>query len=223
MFPKSTAFTFVVARHWRWRRRAGWMSLVWVVPQARKDMQAATWCPPFFLRRRRGRQGPRHKCGALREELWDWFVDIRGSVSGRIPPSFVMTVARNMATEIVAQMRRKGTFVPLPVIDRRWLNRWQRDYGVCFRKPNKRFKCSWKTLGKRCKAMWRNVFFVRALAQELFGHDLPIFGLDQTPLHMNEAGSRKESSLEIQGAPSISLLENHAATRERVSVLTCVF
>ena len=68
----------------------------------------------------------------------------------------------------------------------------------------------------------KNVYFVRALILELFGHDPEIIGLDQTPVYMNECGSRKEGTLEILGAPEVVLKENTALTRARVSVLTCV-
>ena len=69
---------------------------------------------------------------------------------------------------------------------------------------------------------WRNVYKARALAIQLLGHDLPLYGLDQTPVFMNEGGSRKSGTLSIVGAPEIALKENHAATRERVSILTSV-
>ena len=68
----------------------------------------------------------------------------------------------------------------------------------------------------------KNVYFIRALILELFGHDPEIIGLDQTPVYMNECGSRKEGTLDIMGAPEVVLKENTALTRARVSVLTCV-
>ena len=122
----------------------------------------------------------------------------------------------------MAEMRKTRNFISVPRVNRRWLSTWQRDYGVCFRKPNKRYTCSIEKLSKRCLAMWRNVYFARALAATIFGHDLPIFGLDQTPFFMNETGSRNAPSLEVAGAPSVALRENHSQTRTRYSVLTSV-
>ena len=55
----------------------------------------------------------------------------------------------------------------------------------------------------------KNVYFARALILELFGHDPEILGLDQTPIYMNECGSRKEGTLEIQGAPEVVLTEKY--------------
>ena len=178
--------------------------------------------PSAGLRKRRGMQGGRFKCPVLREQLWEWFVCIRSSVQCRIPPKFVLRKAQDMANELVKEMRRVRRFIPMPAINKAWLLRWQQDYGVSFRKPNKRYKCTYQTLGRRVMSTWKNVYKVRALAIQLLGHDLPLYGLDQTPVFMNEGGSRKSGTLSIVGAPEVVLKENHAATRERVSVLTSV-
>ena len=76
----------------------------------------------------------------------------------------------------------------------------------------------------RLRAMWVNNFKIRRLAEHFAGHDLAesIFGIDEKPVHFNEAGSKNCRTLEIVGAPVVRLKQNHAATRERVSVLTCV-
>ena len=191
-------------------------------PRGRSRVMTGSRVANRNLRRRRGAQGPRCKAGFLRESLWDWFVDVRAAVAGRIPPKFVLKYAEDMADAAVRHMACSGEFIPVPRITKQWLLRWQRDYGVVFRKPNKRFKCSYATLSARCKAMWRNVYMFRAVCQELFGRDPLIFGLDQTPIYMNEAGSRNVGSLEIDGAPEVRLKENAALTRQRFSVLTCV-
>jgi len=70
--------------------------------------------------------------------------------------------------------------------------------------------------------MWRNNIVVRALAQATLKKDLPIFGLDQKGVHMNEAGSKCIATLEIAGAPAVPIKLNHAATRSRVSFMTTV-
>ena len=70
--------------------------------------------------------------------------------------------------------------------------------------------------------MWMTNFKVRALAEACFGKDLPIFGFDQKGLHFNESGSKNIGSLCLRGAPDVPLKENHAATRERFSLMTTV-
>ena len=81
-------------------------------------------------RRRTLHQGPRPRAGFLREALWDWFVDIRQAVACRIPPKFVLRQAERMADACVKDMARTGSFIPMPKIDKKWLQRWQRDYCV---------------------------------------------------------------------------------------------
>jgi hypothetical protein len=117
-----------------------------------------------------------------------------------------------MMGNLVRDMERTGNFIAVLKITKAWSQRCQPDYGVVFRRSNKRFKVSAQTLADRCKAMWRNVHLVRAVCQELFGTDPIIFGFDQTPIGKNEAGSRKAGSLEIDGAPEVQLRENAALT-----------
>lgn len=174
------------------------------------------------LFRRRGNQGPPYKCPVLREKLWDWFVDVRRSLASTISPKFVLLQTKSMAAEILAVQRRTGQYAPMPKIDKHWLLRWKRDHGVVFRKPNLRYKASKATMTARLRAMWANTFRVRRLAQRLLGHDLDnhFYGIDEKPLHFNEGGSKCIRTLEIAGAPAVRLKQNHAATRERVSVMT---
>ena len=185
---------------------------------------AETRVPDRCLVRRRLRQGPPYKCPVIREFLWDWFVDIRRSLATTISPRFVILKAKEIATKVLREMRRLNEFTEMPVIDKHWLRRWKRDKKVVFRKPNMRFKCSRPVLESRLRAMWLNTIRVRRLAEHTLGRDLAdqIYGVDEKPIHMNESGSKNTRTLEIVGAPSVKLKENHAATRERVSLMTIV-
>ena len=110
----------------------------------------------------------------------------------------------------------------MPELDKYWLMRWKRDHGVVFRKPNLRFKASKAVMTLRLRAMLANIFRVRQLARRLLGHDLnnQFYGIDEKPLHFNEGGSKCIRTLEIAGCTAVRLKQNHAATRERVSVMT---
>ena len=180
--------------------------------------------PDRFLLRRRGRQGSPYKCPVVREFLFDWFVDIRASVASNLTPRFVLMKAREMGGHALQHMRKTGVYSPLPSFDREWLRRWKRDYGVVFRRPNMRFKCTKAVLIERLRAMWLNVVKVRRLLWCITGADVGnrIWSIDEKPVHFNEGGSKLVRTLEICGAPSVMLKENHAATRERVSIMTCV-
>ena len=149
------------------------------------------------LIRRRGMQGAPVKCGPLREELFAWFVDIRGSLATRISPRFVLMKAKELADIIVKEQVRTKHFTDMPVIDHNWLSRWKRDKGVCFRKPNLRFKVSKSVLLQRVKATWLNILRVRAFAVRVLGRDLvdSFYGIDETPIHFNENGSNNVGTL----------------------------
>jgi hypothetical protein len=144
------------------------------------------------LRRRRGLQGPPVKCGILREELYAWFVDIRGSLATTISPKFVLLKARQLADTIVQAQVHTGAFEAMPKINSDWLLRFKRDYGIVLRKPNLRFKCSKATLLARVKATWSNVLRARCLAEKLHGVDIGarMYGVDEKPIHFNESGSK---------------------------------
>ena len=160
----------------------------------------------------------------IRELLWDWFVDIRRSLATRISPKFVLMKAKAIAKEVLSQQRAAGKFEAFPVLDRGWLSRFKKDKGIVWRRPNMRFKCSRVVLLGRLRAMWLNCIRVRRLAEHTLGHDLSeaMYGIDEKPLHFNEAGSKCIRTLEIAGAPAVRLKENHAATRERCSLMTMV-
>ena len=103
--------------------------------------------PAMLLKRRRGKQGPRPKLALLRETFWDfWFVDIRRSIKGRLPRKVMLMKARAVASQLTREMAMRKSFVAVPSIDRIWLERWQRDYGVVLRQPNRRYKCSREVL-----------------------------------------------------------------------------
>ena len=88
-----------------------------------------------------------------------------------------------------------------------------------------RFKCSKPVLIERLRAMWLNVIRVRRLLFHFTGVDAGnrMYGIDEKPIHRNGGGGSKMTrTLEIAGAPSVRLNENHAATRERASIMTSV-
>jgi len=188
----------------------------------RRAVRARTQTAGKSLMRQPKTQGAPYKCPLIREYLYDWFVDIRRSVAGRISPKFVLLKARNLADLILQAQRATGHYTPMPKLDKHWLLRWKRDKGIVFRKPNQRIKASRQKMMTRLVAMWLNVFRVRYLAVKFLGFDIGvcIFSVDEKPLHFNEGGSKAIRTLEIQGAPAVRLKENHSASRERVSVMT---
>ena len=98
--------------------------------------------PNQMLLRSRSKGAP-YKCPAIREALWQWFVDIRNPLQTLISPKCVLMKAKEIANHCLTDMKeKKNGFVPLPVMNKAWLWRWRKDYGVSYRRPTARYKCS---------------------------------------------------------------------------------
>ena len=176
-----------------------------------------------MLLRSRG-AGANYKAPELREALFDWFVDIRASLACALTPRYVLYKAKELADNMLASMRQCGVYTPLPKLTPSWLWRWRNSFGISMRKPNSRVKASRQCMEQRLKAMWCNLIRLRRLGQWFLQRDLrdSIYGIDEKPLHFNEAGSKNHGTLDIAGVPKCRLKANHAASRERVSLMTAV-
>ena len=140
----------------------------------------------------RGLQGRPSKCIPLREALFEWFVDVRRLVKGRISYRVVQLVALDMASHVIRKSAALGfKGVDMPLITKPWVRRFCRSYGISLRSPNRRYKVSFPKLLSRLRTMWLNLFRVRLLCWLFFGvAEMPIEGADQKGLHFNEAGSK---------------------------------
>ena len=193
----------------------GLSAVVALHPLGRRKLRSRG-VPERLLLRSRG-AGPLYKAPELREALFDWFVDIRASLACALTPRFVLYKAKELAANMLASMRQCGVYTPLPKLTPRWLLRWRHSVGISLRKPNSRVKASRQCLEQRLKAMWCNLFRIRRLAQWFLQRDLAdsIYGIDEKPLHFNEAGSKNHGTLDIAGVPVCRLKANHAASREK--------
>ena len=162
------------------------------------------------------------KAVAVREALFAWFVDMRGSVKGRFPQKLVMLQATFLVEQYVRAMISLNKVPKPPKLDYGWFRRWKRAYGVSFRSPNKRFKLSRKGVLVRLEIFWLNNIRVRYFATKVLGIDPGEHadGADQKGWHINQAGSRQMGTLELAGTTQVELKENHADTRGRLSLMT---
>ena len=103
-------------------------------------------------------------------------------------------------------------------VDRNWLRGFFAEYRITSRRPNRKFKVPRWVLAERLKIFWIVVATLRKLIMLHFGYDPKARNVDQSPFHQNEAGSAECNTLALVGAPTVPLIENHAATRERWSL-----
>ena len=173
-------------------------------------------------RRRAGAQGlQKTKAWELREALYDWFVDIRFGVKSRITSGRLLKQGETICARMLRRCHAQGQYPRIPRLTPDWVRRWRRHYGVSLVKPTARYKVSRVRLLARLRVMWLGVLRVRLLALATLKRDLKAWGIDQKPLHMNEAGSKQLKGLALAGE-TLDLKENVAATRERVSLMTLV-
>ena len=158
-------------------------------------------------------------CPSVDEMTWDWFVDMRASFATTVSVKYVLAKAREFGSMCLKHMQECGVFVQMPIIDSSWIRRWKSRHGVVWRRPNMKFKIAWDTLCKRCAATWQNLQRVQRLAMRVLGRELPVEGIDEKPIHFNEAGSKNQGTLSHHGYDA-ELKQNHAHTRERSTVMT---
>jgi hypothetical protein len=173
-------------------------------------------------RRRMPGAGRPHKAAGLREELFEWFLSVRGTCGTRMPVSALAAAARNLRRSMMAAALRLKRRVPFPQITSAWLLRWRHDYQVSLRLPNRRWKVPLHVLQERVECTWLNLIRVRRLCQLVFGYDPEIEGFDQKPMHFNESGSRMKKTLAWAGQSDVPLKECVAQTRERWTMNTHV-
>ena len=176
---------------------------------------------PRMRRRALGRQGHPFKCPALRERMWDWFVNMRTAYV-TISPMTVIRQATREASKVVKEMRRTNTFTPMPVLDRKWVRGWRRQYNISLRNPNRKFKVPRAVLVARLRVMWGTNVRVRWLAVFTLGHDLAAMGLDQKPVYFNEGGHKGQKCLAVVGEEDAIVRDNLAQSRQRCSAMTTV-
>ena len=72
-----------------------------------------------------------------------------------------------------------------------WVEKWEVEYSVSLRKPNKHYSISYEDLCIRLKYYLQNMWTVRNYFLKKYGVDPPIINGDQIPLHWNESSSQK--------------------------------
>ena len=177
--------------------------------------------PEKYRRRQLRFQGRKFKCPALREELYDWFVDMR-SIFAKIPPGLIMKQALVIAKKVWRLSREQNIWPELPRITYQWVRGWRREWSVSLRRPNAKFKLSKEKLHLRLRHVWRANLSIRWLAHYCLHRKLIVWGCDQKPIYMNEGGHKNQPTCHFEGAELAVAKDNIAQSRARVSVMTTV-
>ena len=151
-----------------------------------------------------------------------WYSIVRHSVDVKIMcrfPKQVLLVKAKMLQQDYYTACLKQKVEPEHVqVDGWWLNQLLAEYRLSSRKPNRKFKVPRWVLAERLRLFWIISAKLRKLVMLTFGYDPRFRNVDQSPFHGNEAGSAACNTIALRGAPTVPLIENHAATRDRVSL-----
>ena len=173
--------------------------------------------------RRRGIGAGRHtnQC-VVRQMLMEWWGIIRHSVDVkimvRIPKKVLLVKAQMLQEEYFASCLRNRVEPERVSINPRWLNTVLLQNRIVHRRPNRKFKVPRWVLAERLEIFWIDIHCLRKLIWLHFQYLPVIRNIDQSPFHKNEAGSAEWGTLTLQNAPTVPLIQDHAATRLRISL-----
>jgi hypothetical protein len=185
-------------------------------------------------RRRQGLQGKPPACQIVRQQLFDWFMTMRYSIDwhglerqlrsggkvkciGRFTRSLLLTKVKQLLQNYVHECLVHGQPAQIFVPRSDWFSRFENEYGLSMRKPNRKYKVPKAVLEQRLEIEWLNLSRIRALCVKVHGYDPEMENWDQSPFHNNEVGSQNVPTLSVEGCNEVPLIENHTATRERWS------
>ena len=136
----------------------------------------------------------------------------------RFPKRVLLVKAQMLQHDYYTACLKHNTQPEHVQINGAWLRDFLIEYRLSSRKPNRKFKVSRLVLKERLRIFWIVVYKIRKLIELHFGYDPKMRNIDQSPFHGNEAGSAECNTLALKGAPTVPVVEDHAATRCRWSL-----
>ena len=151
-----------------------------------------------------------------------WYNIIRHSVDVKImcrfPKKVLLVQALILQGDYYVSCIRNRLEPDVVKINGQWINDCLDEYSISQRKPNRKFMVPRPVLCERLKIFWIVMAKIRKMIILHHGYDPKMRNIDQSPFHGNEAGSAECNTLALTGAPTVPLIEDHAATRERWSL-----
>lgn len=165
--------------------------------------------------------GPPVRAVEVRQGLFDFFLDVRTSLKGRLPRRILTAKAKELYDTYCDEKRKIGEQPDVLKFNKTWLRDWCKSYNISLKAPNKRFSISGEQRKIRILDLLQNVWTARYFFIKHYDVDPVIIGSDQMPIHRNE--SSKEKTLNFSGqSESVFVKENHMLSRERATVMTTI-
>ena len=185
---------------------------------------------------KKGNQGRPLACPELHHLLFQWFVDYRKVVKGRLWPRTVLKEAIRIKEKLKQWYRDNAKVLPLmPPLDlgkrgKRWLRRWKKSHDITFKKCARKFKVSNDKLRRRTKTTWLNSWSAMLIFNLLFGEERAKKGKsrwpyqhtrDQKGIMINEAESKSQPTLATIGKYiDTGIKTDYGQSRDRLSLWT---
>ena len=123
--------------------------------------------------------------------MFEWFINVRGVLKGRLPIKMFRSKCQQVYNECLKQEPE-----PVPEQDqlkfrKHWIQNWMKEYNVSLRKPNKKYAIKKEDRIIRIKGYSKNIWTVRKYFINKYGAGPPVFNGDQMPLRRNKAQVRK--------------------------------
>ena len=198
------------------------------------------------FRKRHAGQNGNHlvKAHIVRHSLFEWFVSLRYNVDWKAASDAPRCHSRGAAHRAIARYTRgllraklrqlhadyaaaclvhgsRGPkiFVPTDA----WFKRFEQDYGLVLRSPNRQYKVPQEVQYERLEIMWLNCAKIRKLCTLALGYDPEFENWDQSPFHDNEVGARQCKTLAIVGQNKVPVIESASATHSRWTLNVTTF
>ena len=174
-------------------------------------------------KRRTGAQGQPRRCEGIWAGLFAWFIDNRRFIKGRVGPRQLLPVARRLQQASMVAMAKQGLRQVPAKLNRNWFRDFRLWSGIGWRHCTSKFKISFKKYCARSRIFLFGLFVIRWFFVKAFGTDPRHEQNDQKGLQVNTAASKNKGTLELSAAHHVPILDDHAQSRERVSLMTSAF
>ena len=129
---------------------------------------------PSQKRFRESREGRKWKAPQVREAMFEWFINVRGVLKGRLAIRMFRSECHQVYDEWLKQQPE-----PVPEQDKlkfskQWIQDWVKEYNVSLRKPNKKYAIKKEDRIIRIKDYLKNIWTVRKHFIDKYGVDPPI-------------------------------------------------
>ena len=161
--------------------------------------------------------GRKAKATDFRDELFEWFIDVRTCLKGRLPRPLFINYAKDLYADWMSRQPNPVPESQMLKFSNPWIQSWMNEYGVSLKKPNKRYAISQSDRVQRLLEYLKNVYRIRIFFYKKYGVQPIFINGDQMPLHRNESSGLKTMNMKNQDT---YVKENYMLSRERITCFT---